>query len=81
MMSPGREVGIALVQALGSRARRGDDAVSEARRESLDLRDDPVGGVAVEALGDVRVGIDRIDTARTATGVGDILLTEQHEGP
>ena len=57
----------------------GDDPLAQAGREALDLVDHRLGGVAVVAVGDVGVGPDRMDVARRAGRVGEVLLADEDE--
>ena len=56
------------------------DAIAEAGREPLELRDDRLGGVAAEPARHVRVRVHRADVSGGSLRVGDILLSDEHEG-
>ena len=54
---------------------------AQARGEAFDLIEKRLGGVAAVAVGDVRVGPDRVRVAARPRGVGQVLLADEDEGP
>lgn len=75
------EVGVVGLQIGGAPADGGDDAVAESGREALDLVSDDLGGIAGVAERHVGVGVDRVDIARRARRVGQVLLPKDDERP
>ncbi len=71
-------VGVVIVHRLGVHRVAGDDPISEARCESLDLRFDAVGHLDSRAVWYVTVGPDRFGASRGAVAVEQALLSEQH---
>ena len=65
-MSPPTSFALAASSRGRSGRRRGEDPVPEARREALDLAEDPVRGVDGRAVGDVAVGPDGVPAGRRA---------------